>query len=153
MLLGGLIDISINKSMFRLQRKTLYIISIAFWLFAALKVLGISWHAWDMGAAAKIYWAVGAYLFFAVLIFPRVVQKNILAIQQRPEERLPWYRCFTPSSWGVMAFMMALGISIRAFELASMTFISGFYLGLGMALASATRGYIVQLLGKSGERK
>lgn len=99
-----------------------------------------------MGEATKIYWALGAYFFFAVLIFPRVVRKNILAVEKRPGELHPWYACFTPSSWAVMLFMICFGIAFRVFALASMTFISGFYLGLGIGLISATRPYIQKLL-------
>lgn len=132
--------------MFLCRRKTLYLLSIVFWLFAAVKVLGIAWHSWDLGESSKIYWALGAYFFFAVLVFPRVVRKNIQAIQQRSGELYPWYACFTPSSWAVMCFMMCFGIAFRAFQLASMTFIAGFYFGLGVGLISATRPYILLLM-------
>lgn len=131
--------------MMQCRRRTLYIISTFFWLFAAVKVLSIAWYAWDAGEASKVYWAFGAYFFFAVLIFPRVVRKNILEIQQRIGDLHPWYTCFTPRSWAVMFFMMALGISLRVFDLVSMTFIAGFYSGLGLGLLSATRPYIQEL--------
>lgn len=132
--------------MFQCKRRTLYIISIFFWLFAAVKVLGVAWHAWDLGSASKVYWALGAYVFFAVIIFPRTVRKNILEIKERPGKLHPWYACFTPKSWVLMLCMMTLGISLRVFMLVSLTFISGFYLGLGLGLISATRLYFVELL-------
>lgn len=130
--------------MLLLKRRTIYVVSIAFWLFGAFKVLGIAWHAWDAGSSAKIYWAIGAYIFFAVLVFPRVVKKNILEIEQREGELLPWHSCFTPKSWAIMIFMMCLGICIRIFY-SNMTFISGFYTGLGIGLISATRQYFQYL--------
>lgn len=129
--------------MTKISHRGLYIIASLLWLVAGAKVLYIAYGVWNHASSAKIYWAFGAYIFFALGIFPRVVAKNIKVIQQSGREFLPIYRCFTPSSWAIMAFMMTLGIALRYSGFVSYTFIAGFYTGLGIALVGSIRTYLM----------
>ncbi|MDO4692075.1 MAG: hypothetical protein Q4A64_04285 [Porphyromonadaceae bacterium] len=140
--------------MTKTSHRGLYITASLLWLIAGSKVLSIAYEVWDLASYAKLYWAFGAYIFFALGIFPRVVAKNIRAIQQSGQERLPIYRCFTPSSWAVMAFMIALGIALRYSGWVDFTFIAGFYTGLGIALIGSIRTYLMLIFAaRSGNNK
>lgn len=90
----------------------------------------------------SILWLIGSLAFFAGFIFPRVVRRNLIGLAERAEGTLRWYQCFTPSSWIIMAFMIALGITLRALDLVPHSFVTGFYTGLGLALMLSTYPYL-----------
>lgn len=126
-----------------LSHRGLYIFACAVWIFAGVKVLGIGLETLSEATPLPTaIWGVGSLIFFSLIIFPRVVRKNVNAIAEDSADRLPIYRAFRPSSWGIMAFMITLGITLRASGIAGDSFIAGFYMGLGTSLLGATRHYI-----------
>lgn len=134
------------------SRRTLYIVAALLWLVAGSNVALIGYKAWPQATGEHLYWLVGAWLFFYFGIFPRVVARNISALEQSERELHPLYRCFTPSSWFVMLFMISLGVGLRYSGWVGANFIAGFYTGLGLSLIGAIRFYI-HIIISSGRRR
>jgi uncharacterized membrane protein len=83
---------------------------------------------------ALIPLAGAVFAAFYVLVFSRLVRKHTHRIRVHPDERLPAWSCFSPSSWLVMAVMMGGGTALRATGVMPEWFIAFFYSGLGVAL-------------------
>lgn len=123
----------------------LYRLAIAFWLFAGFNVLNIVRTIAFVPSLWSLGWFAVAFAFFSGFVFPRVARKGIEAIQTSGEARLPFYRCFRPSSWLIMPLMMGMGFGLRISGWVSDEFILGFYWGLGLSLVLTTRFYIAPI--------
>lgn len=78
--------------------------------------------------------AVAIFLAFYLFVFSRLVQAHTRRIRARPEERLPVWDVFNPSSWAVMAVMMVGGMALRSSQVMPDSMIASLYSGLGVAL-------------------
>lgn len=131
-----------RSSVPQLSRRGLHVLAASIWLFAGTKVLAVAASVpRDLGWVALLWFAV-ALVFFSGFIFPRVVRRNIGAVESSQATRLPFYRCFLPSSWIIMPVMMTLGIGLRMSGWVGHEFILGFYTGLGLSLVLAVRFYL-----------
>ena len=92
------------------------------------------------GEPRHLLWLAASFAFFALFIFPRVSRRNLDYVAGLEAPYL--WQCFSPRSWLIMAFMIALGVSIRSLGLAPDSFIAGFYCGLGSALLLAALPYL-----------
>ncbi len=77
-------------------------------------------------------------------MFSKLVQKNIQRIADLEGERHHVVRFFDRKSYLMMAFMMSLGIGMRAAGIVPDWFIAFFYTGLGLALTLAGASYIAR---------
>ena len=130
-------------SRFRMKKQPLIAVAGVVWLLAGLNVaiLGVR-AAIDMrGVAAIIVLALagGAIAIFCAFhpMFSRLVKKNAQRIADLEGDRHHVVRFFDRKSYMMMAFMMSLGIGMRAAGLFPDWFIAFFYTGLGVALALA----------------
>lgn len=119
------------------KRHTLLLASGIVWALAGMNILRI-------GLAVYPPYVSVIRLFLSLLVFAafmtmfyRLVKKNVRRIRNMEDDRQPLYRFFDGRSYLVMAFMMSLGIALRAFHLVPDVFIAVFYTGLGAALLSA----------------
>ena len=113
------------------------------WIIAGGNVLRLgvlSWLRYEGSLVAPLLWLAASFAFFGLFIFPRVSRRN-LDYAAGLEAPYLW-QCFSPRSWLIMAFMIALGVSIRSLGLAPDSFIAGFYCGLGSALLLAALPYL-----------
>lgn len=143
--------------MIKLSRLGRCLCAVAMWAFAGTKVLGIAYHAYIDAPTPPISytalaWLVFALVFFSFLVFPRAVAPNVGYVMEHSEP-MPFYHCIRPKSWLIVAFMMGLGISLRAFDLVSLDFILGFYTGLGLSLLACIRFYIRPIVALTRERR
>lgn len=133
--------------MIKLHRLGLCLCALALWLFAGFKVLGIAIHSYSEIPAGQqlgystLLWFVFALLFFSFFVFPRAVRPNVNYVMEL-KEAMPFYHCIQPKSWLIVAFMMSLGIVLRAFSLVPVSFLVGFYGGLGLSLLACVRFYV-----------
>ena len=127
-----------------MTHRQLYGLAALLWLIAGVNVLRIGLVNWpsETNILVSILWLIGSLAFFSGFIFPRVVRRNLIGLADRAEGTLRWYQCFTPSSWIIMAFMITLGITLRALDLVPHSFVTGFYTGLGLALMLSTYPYL-----------
>ena len=113
------------------------------WIIAGGNVLRLgvlSWLRYEGSLVAPLLWLTASFAFFALFIFPRVSRRNLDYVAGLEAPYL--WQCFSPRSWLIMAFMIALGVSIRSLGLAPDSFIAGFYCGLGSALLLAALPYL-----------
>ena len=130
--------------MLKLRRLWLYLIASLLWIIAGGNVLSIGVRAWlelGLGSYAHYIWLIVSLVFFGIFIFPRTARRNVAYLESKKEDRLPVYQCFKPSTWGIMIFMIALGIFLRNTSWVGVDFIAGFYCGLGSSLMLASRYY------------
>lgn len=74
---------------------------------------------------------------FGCLYSKKLVNKHTKRIKNFDSEKQYFWRFFDLKSFLIMAFMIAFGLSIRAFNLMPQVFIAVFYTGLGLALTLA----------------
>lgn len=137
-------------SRFRMKKQPLIAVAGIVWLLAGLNVaiLGVR-AAIDMrGVAAIIFLALagGTIAIFCAFhsMFSKLVQKNAQRIADLDGERHHVVRSFDRKSYLKMAFMMSLGIGMRAAGVVPNWFIAFFYTGLGVALTLAGASYIAR---------
>ena len=137
-------------SRFRIKKQPLIAVAGVVWLLAGLNVaiLGVR-AAIDMrGVAVIVFLALagGAAAIFCAFhpMFSRLVQKNAQRIADLDGDRHHVVRFFDRKSYMTMAFMMSLGIGMRAAGVFPDWFIAFFYTGLGLALTLAGASYIVR---------
>ena len=130
-------------SRFRIKKQSLIAVAGVVWLLAGLNVafLGVR-AAIDMrGVAAIIFLALagGAAAIFCAFhsMFSKLVKKNAQRIADLDGDCHHVVRFFDRKSYMMMAFMMSLGIGMRAAGVFPGWFIAFFYTGLGVALALA----------------
>ena len=137
-------------SQFRIKKQPLIAVAGVVWLLAGLNVavLGVR-AAIDMrGVAAIVFLALagGAIAIFCAFhsMFSKLVQKNAQRIADLDGDRHHVVRFFDRKSYLMMAFMMSLGIGMRAAGIVPNWFIAFFYTGLGLALSLAGASYIAR---------
>ena len=137
-------------SRFRIKKQPLIAVAGIVWLLAGLNVavLGVR-AAIDMrGVAAIVFLALagGAIAIFCAFhsMFSKLVQKNAQRIADLDGDRHHVVRFFDRKSYLMMAFMMSLGIGMRATGIVPNWFIAFFYTGLGLALSLAGASYIAR---------
>lgn len=129
--------------MLQVSQRVLYILAMVMWLFAGTKVLYLGYKLTPLASPTWYYgWLVVSFVFFTGLIFRRVVPRYVTYIEGLGAGAHPFYHCFAPRAWGIIAVMMTLGLVVRYGGIAGPNFIAGFYTGLGVSLLLATRFYI-----------
>jgi len=118
------------------------------WGIPGNNLLNIGIHTWKDGLdAPKHLLLAGLALltFIAFLfMFRAIVLKNIKRIEAMEEDRIPFWDMMPLRTWIVLAFMIALGITLKVTGIAPAFFTAFFYCGLGTALALAGIRYFVQ---------
>ena len=137
-------------SRFRMKKQPLIAVAGIVWLLAGLNVaiLGVR-AAIDMRGVAEIVFlalAGGAIAIFCAFhsMFSKLVQKNAQRIADLDGDRHHVVRFFDRKSYMMMAFMMSLGVGMRAAGLVPDWFIASSYTGLGVALTLAGASYIAR---------
>ncbi len=137
-------------SRFRIKKQSLIAVAGVVWLLAGLNVaiLGVraAIDVRDLAALILLALAGGAIAIFCAFhpMFSKLVQKNIQRIADLEGERHHVVRFFDRKSYLMMAFMMSLGIGMRAAGIVPDWFIAFFYTGLGLALTLAGASYIAR---------
>ena len=123
----------------RVAKEKLLLIAGFVWLAAGFNIalLGVSAFS-QMDEGLLLALAVGAVLVFTVFhagMFSKLVGKHADRIVAMEEDRAPVWKFFDAKGYLIMAFMMTMGIGLRASGIAPLWFIAFFYTGLGVALA------------------
>nr|WP_207750545.1 hypothetical protein [Anaerotignum lactatifermentans] len=105
------------------------------WSIAGFNVLRLGVLAYA-SLVTPLRLALSALIFvlFQAGVFGRLVKKHTVRILSSPKERFFFWEFFDRRSFCIMAFMIAMGISLRAFHLVPEVFIAVFYSGLGASL-------------------
>ncbi len=107
------------------------------WIIAGVNVLRIGIITW-MNCTENWLLEVGeatvVFLLFYLLIFRKLYIKHTRRIEEKESEKHSPLSFFDTKGWLIMAFMIALGVTIRRFQLLPESFISVFYTGLSTAL-------------------
>jgi hypothetical protein len=125
-----------------------WLFAVSGWLWTAVGVmlcsLAVHWLTHIGGTTAGLLGAGGAVLAVAAyrLMFRKIVHKNIARIEQRPD--VTCFFAFQPwRSYGLMVFMIALGITLRHSALPKY-YLAVVYTGIGGGLFLASFSYHVR---------
>ena len=134
-----------------INSKKLLIIAGAVWAIAGINVLIVGARAFTQITGAWWVWlllAIGAVAVFAVFhlrIFTPYAGKRTNRIASIEADKSPLWHFLDKKGYIIMAFMIALGASLRLSGLVPDWFIAFFYVGLGAALTACginmVRGY------------
>ncbi|GCB36031.1 hypothetical protein [Bacteroides faecalis] len=119
------------------NRQFLLITAGIVWIIAGTNILRIGIVTWINSTQDwmfKIGEATVVFLLFFVFVFRKLYYKHTRRIEEKKEEKNCPFSFFDVKSWIMMAFMIALGITIRSLHLLADSFISVFYTGLSIAL-------------------
>lgn len=127
------------NSLFYVKKKTLLLLASCMWLLAGFNVLRLGIIAYQALGKLEL-----KYLLFSALVacafgtmFYKMACKHLRRIQAYTSERVAFWHFFDLKSYLIMAFMMSMGIYLRAAQLVATSFIAFFYSGIGLALSLA----------------
>lgn len=124
--------------MLKIGKKYLLLLAGIVWLAAGVNILRIGLLSYSgYVTVLNILLSLAVFAFFWLMIFSRMVRKHTKRITGYEEEKQFFLKFFDIKSFIIMAFMITLGIGLRASGLCPPVFIAVFYSGLGSALALA----------------
>lgn len=135
---------------FYVTREVLLGIAGIVWCAAGFNIarIGLLAYAGQTGAlliAGLVAGSIAVFLIFWTRIFSKLLGKHTDRIVGYGDARQPFWRFFDRQAFIIMAVMMTVGISLRAFSLVPSWFIASFYTGLGVALFGAGAGFLINL--------
>lgn len=107
------------------------------WIVAGANILRIGIVTWLQSSEAwlfKVGEATVVFLLFFVFVFRKLYYKHTERIRRKKDEKNCPFAFFDVKGWIIMVAMIALGITVRVFQLLPDSFISVFYTGLSLAL-------------------
>ena len=120
------------------KRNTLLLLACIVWGMAGFNILRIGLVTYpDYLSIINYLLSVAVFVVFHIFIFGKLVKKHTKRIRSYGDERYLFLKFFDIRSFIIMAFMMALGIVLRAGGLAPKQFIAFFYTGFGASLLVA----------------
>lgn len=126
-------------TIFYVRKKTLLLLASFMWLVAGFNVLRLGLLAYQsMGklTAQNLLLTTLVTTMFG-LMFYKMTRKHLRRIKAYTSKTLGFWHFFDLKSYLIMAFMMSMGIYLRAYHLVPLNFIAFFYTGIGLALTLA----------------
>lgn len=120
------------------KSKTLLFIAGIVWMIAGFNILriGIISYAGHIHIL-NIVCSVAIFFAFWLMVFRKLVIKHTARIKGYGSEKKYFWNFFDIPAFIIMAFMITLGVTIRALDLLPDAVIAVFYSGLGTALFGA----------------
>ena len=126
------------KKRLHVHKNTLILIAGIVWAIAGFNIVRIGLAAYHGNFT---WWrgllSVAVYGAFQLLVFGKMVRTHTDRILQYEEEQQNFFRFFDTRGYIIMAFMMTLGIGLRASGIVPDVYIAVFYAGLGASLLTA----------------
>ncbi|GEM_PF-1974382 len=118
-------------------RPWLFFAIAALWTFGSIRVFMTGYAGIIQGKGAISHFLIascaGAYVFTR-LVFMKVTNRYISRIHAMEHVRPSLFSMFSLKSYGLMAFMITLGIAVKAFDLFPLILLSMFFGALGLSL-------------------
>ena len=136
------------------KKRTLFLLAGIVWSIAGFDVLRLGVLAYaSLVTPLRLALSAAVFAIFQAGVFGRLVKKHTARILSSPKERFRFWEFFDRRSFCIMAFMIVMGVSLRAFHLVPEVFIAVFYSGLGASLFLAGLLFFWQFLQYSDEKK
>ena len=124
----------------QVPRRALLLFAGALWIFAGTKIVNQGIHGLtESSPSTPVVFivagvAAAVYFLFIRFVFGPLYFRHRERIILLEEETAPALSFFDLKGWIVLAFMMALGITLRRTGLIAPLYLGTFYMGLGTAL-------------------
>lgn len=131
-----MLNMATNFRRWGVSRRALMIIGGVVWAVAGANILRIGvgcWQTVELSGWLKALGAVAVFAAFYCGVFSKMYSKHHRRIAEKTERNCP-LSFLDVRGWVIMAFMIALGITIRRYGLMPQWFIAMFYTGLSSAL-------------------
>jgi hypothetical protein len=130
----------IHKLNPKVPKRALLLIAAFVWGCASVKIIVIgikAYNSTDLHFWHLVIISIPVYLLFHYFVFKQIIIKHTRRIVSKPNPSHCLFSFFDWKSYIIMAFMIAMGISVRKYMLVPQKFVAEFYIGLGMALATS----------------
>ena len=129
----------------KVKKKYLLLIAGIVWGFAGFNILRIGVIAYEgLWNIVNILISIAIFAAFQLMVFSRMVKKHTVRINGYEEEKQFFLKFFDKKAFCIMAFMITIGVALRA--ICPDIFIAIFYTGLGASLFSAGLMFMVQFI-------
>ena len=112
----------------------LLLLASALWLFAGFNVCRAGIEACIEDHELPVFLLMVPVFFLFGAMFLRLLFKNVRRILGYRAEKQLFLKAFTIKSYIIIAFMIAMGITLRSTGIVPVRFVAFFYTGLGSAL-------------------
>lgn len=133
----------------KVKRDNLLTIAGIVWMVAGANIFFIGVAAYPSIFVLE-WWAIALLLLGTLatlsgfhIMFGKLVKKHVARIRALEGQRQNPLRFFDAKGYAIMAFMIALGITLRVSGIVPDWFIAFFYTGLGASLAVAGAGFLL----------
>lgn len=134
----------------KVKKQTLLLIAGIVWLTAGANVTRLGIIAYkDLWSFVHFLLSAAVFAIFYGMMFRGIVKKHAARIAGYKEKKQNIFLFFDLKSYLLMAFMMSLGIGLRASGWLPQVFIAVFYTGLGIALALAGVKFVFHFFKRS----
>lgn len=136
---------TLNKIKIGVPKRVLFFSAAAVWGFASFRILKIGVS--DIISDTSSYWInfaigiVGFYFFFKY-VFYKMYKKHTKRIVNLEIEKPCIFSFFDLKGFGIMAFMIAGGITLRRANIIPSLYMGTFYITLGLSLLSAAVSFL-----------
>ncbi len=150
---GGKVDISMNDTLKIILNKIkpgvpkriLFFLASVVWGFASSRILRIGVN--DITDYSSAYWInyaigiIGCYFFFRYVFF-KMYKKHTKRIVNMEIEKPCMFSFFDFKGFGIMAFMITGGITLRRSNIIPAAYMGTFYITLGLSLLLAAVSFL-----------
>lgn len=133
----------------KVETNRLLLIAGIVWSIAGLNILNLGIRAFleESGAlvlTALICGAVAVFTAFHRFVFSGLVAKHSSRISEIVDSKSYFWLFFDKKGFAMMAFMMGMGIALRASGIVPSWFVAFFYTGLGLALFLSGASFLLR---------
>lgn len=133
----------------------LYLLAGMVWLGAGLLLISFATRWFALAPLTKSIWLIVVGLIVAAGIyrfgFSRLAKKNIRRIGAIAGKKICLFAFQEWTGYPIVAFMMSLGVFLRAYSPIPKLWLAAMYLGIGGALSSASLHYFAEVVYEIGE--
>ncbi|MEN6347778.1 MAG: hypothetical protein ABFD08_00060 [Syntrophomonas sp.] len=135
----------------KISRNSLLLLAGMVWFIAGFNIMRIGISALLFNVSSPILSVLVSILIFCLffkLIFHKIVVKHCDRIKSYSETKIIIFKFFDMKSYLIMAFMIALGLTVRSSHILTPLYLGTFYNGLGGSLISSGILFVVRYLGQ-----
>ena len=132
----------IEKFKPKASKRTLFFIAGAVWAIAGFNILKIAEEEFAVMSSLKEVAIILGLIGFTIF-FSKVFNKNSKRIVNMENEEPCLFAFFDKKGYMIMAFMMTMGISLRAFNLISGVPLVVIYIAIGLSLSVSAASFLL----------
>lgn len=138
-----------NNVKIPVPKRVLLLLASLVWAIAGFNILRIAIEEFNSTSNMHVIGIVGGLIGFGLFfkfVFHKMYKKHTTRIVNIEDEKASIFAFFDKKGYIIMAFMITMGISLRAFNIISGLPLIILYLSLGLALSSASIAFLLAFI-------